>query len=102
LSDGSLELIGGSGWDVSVGGDLGGSLGGIVLALSVSSSVGVVGLVLGDVALEVGESVSLPSTVATVGGGVTVDDLLLGEGLEVSGSDGVVSLNGGDGGEGPA
>lgn len=101
LSDGSLKLLDGSGLDVSIGGDL--SWGGLLVSAgSVSSSVGIVGLVLGEVGLQVVEGVGLPSTVATVGGGVAVNKLLLGEALELSGLDEMVSLNSADGGEGPA
>ena len=52
--------------------------------------------------LEVGESVSLPSTVATIGGLVAVNNLLLGEGDEVSGLDGMGTLDGASGRESPA
>ena len=102
LGNGSLELGDGSGLDVSVGLDLDLALGGRVLAGSVSSGVWVVGLELLSVRLGVLEGVSLPSTGASIGGSVAVDELLLGEGEESSGLDEVVSLNGGGGREGPA
>ena len=101
-SNGGLELGDGLGGD---GGNLGNvnlTLGGVGLASLGSGSVGVVGLELLSVGLGVSEGVGLPSTVASVGGSVAVDELLLGEGEEGSGLDEVVSLNGGGGGEGPA
>ena len=52
--------------------------------------------------LDVVEGVGLPSTLASVGGGVTVNNFLLGEGLKGVGGNEVVSLDGGGGGEGPA
>ena len=47
-------------------------------------------------------SVFLPSTVAATASGVAVNELLLGEGEELSGLDEVMSLHGADSGEGPA
>jgi len=101
-SDGSLELVDGLGLNLGVGLDVNLSLGGGGLAALGSGSVGVVRLELLSVLLGVGEGVGLPSTVASVGSGVAVDELLLGEGEELSGLDEVVSLDGGGGREGPA
>jgi hypothetical protein len=102
LGNGSLEGIDGSSLDGvdSLGVDL--TLGGLILAGSISGGVWVGRLELLSVGGNVLHGVGLPSTIASVGGGVAVDDLLLGEGEEASGLDEVVSLNGGSGGEGPA
>ena len=102
LGDGSLELIDGSGLNVSVGGNTNLTLGGSVLASSISGSVWIVRLELLSVSLGIGESIVLPSTSASIGSGVAVNELLLGEGEESSSLDEVVSLNGGGGRESPA
>ena len=102
LGNGSLELINGLGSNVGVGGNTNLTLGGGVLAGSVSGSVWIVSLELLSVGLGIGEGVVLPSTSASVGSGVAVNELLLGEGEESSGLDEVVSLNGSGGREGPA
>ena len=57
---------------------------------------------LDSVLLGVDESVRLPSTVASVGLGVAVNELLLGEGEEVSGGEEVGTFDGSGGGESPA
>ena len=102
LGNGGLELVNGSSWDGLVGLDinLSGVLGG--LAGSGSSGVGVVALEVLGVLLGVDESVGLPSTVASVGLGVAVNELLLGEGEELAGGDEVGTLDGSGGGESPA
>ena len=102
LGNGSLELINGLGSNVGVGGNTNLTLGGRVLAGSISGSVWIVSLELLSVGLGIGEGVVLPSTRASVGSGVAVNELLLGKGEESSGLDEVVSLNGSGGREGPA
>ena len=102
LGNGSLELIDGSGLNVSVGGNTNLTLGGSVLASSISGSVWIVRLELLSVSLGIVESIALPSTSASIGSGVAVNELLLGEGEESSSLDEVVSLNGGGGRESPA
>ena len=52
--------------------------------------------------LGVDEGVLLPSTIATVGSGIAVNELLLRELDEATGLDEVVTLNCGSGREGPA
>ena len=101
-SDGGLELRDGSGSNVGVLGNTNLTLGGRVLAGSISSSVWIVRLELLSVGLGVVESVGLPSTIASIGGGIAVNELLLSEGEEGSRLDEVVSLNGGGGRESPA
>jgi hypothetical protein len=101
LSNSSLQLGDRVGWDVLVGDDVvGGGL--LVSTGSVSGGVSVLRLVLSIVGLEVGESVSLPSTIASVGGWVAVNNFLLSEALELAGGNEMMSLEGGDGGESPA
>ena len=105
LGDGGLQSGDGSGWDVLVGSNTNLTLGGIELAgtgLTVSGGVWVGGLELLEVGLEVGEGVGLPSTIASIGGLVAGDDLLLGEGEELAGLEEVSTLNSAGGGEGPA
>lgn len=105
LLDGSLELGDGVGLDVGVGGNLNLLLGGDGLAGTGGASAGSVGVVrleLLSVGLEVVEGVALPATVAAVRGLVAGDDLLLGEGEELTGLEEVGTLNGAGGGESPA
>ena len=105
LSDGSLQLGDGVGWDVSVRGNTNLTLGGIIFAgagLSMSRGVWVSGLELLKLGLEVGEGVGLPSTLASVRGLVAGDDFLLGEGEELSGLEEVSTLDSAGGGESPA
>lgn len=64
--------------------------------------VGVVALEVLGVLLGVDESVGLPSTVASVGLGVAINELLLGEGEEASGLDEMSTFDGSGGGESPA
>jgi len=100
--DGGLEGIDG-GWGHGLVGlhvNLSGVLGG--LARSISGGVGVVVLEVLSLLLGVLEGVLLPSTVASVGGVVAINELLLGEGEEVSGGEEMSTLNGSGGGEGPA
>jgi len=84
------------------GGVSGGSLGGIVGASTVGTKVGVGALGLSIVLLVVVEGSSLPATVATVADLDAIDELLLGEGSEVSVLDVVSTLKSTGGGEGPA
>jgi len=100
--DGGLELGNGVGWDVVVRSnvDLAGVLG--IFAGSVNSVVGVVSLELLGGLLGVGEGGILPSSIASVGSGIAVNELLLGEGKEISTLDEMSSLDGASSGEGPA
>jgi len=100
--DGSLEVGNGSGTNGGDGLDVDLALGGIVLASSGSGSVWVSSLELLAVSLDVVHGVGLPTTLATIRGGIAVNNLLLGEGEESAGGNEVVSLNGGGGREGPA
>ena len=100
--NGGLELGNRVGWDVVVRSNvhLSGVLG--IFAGSVNSVVGVVSLELLSGLLGVGEGGILPSSIASVGSGVAVNELLLGEGEESSALEEVSSLNGASSGEGPA
>ena len=102
LGNGGLKLGNGSSWDGSVLGD--GDLTGVLgsLAGRGSGGIGIVVLEVLGVLLGVDESVRLPSTVASVGLGVAVNELLLGEGEEVSGGEEVGTFDGSGGGESPA
>lgn len=100
--DGSLELSNGIGENVGVSGGLDLTFGLVVSAGSLSGGVWVGSLEFLTVGVEVVESVRLPSTLATVGGGVAINDFLLGKGEESSGLDEVGTLNGGGGRESPA
>jgi hypothetical protein len=102
LGNGCLKLAHGFGGNVGVGGNSDLTLGGGVLAGSISGGVWVGSLELLTVGLGIGEGVVLPSTLASVGRGVAVDELLLGKGEEGSVSDELVSLDGSGGGESPA
>jgi hypothetical protein len=80
LGNGGLQLGNGSSWDGGIGLDINftgvlGSSAGLV-----SSLVGVVVLEVLSLLLGVFEGVRLPSTVASIGGGVAINELLLGEG----------------------
>ena len=102
LGNGGLELSNRLGWDGLVGldSDPSGVLG--ILAGSGSSGIGVVVFeVLGSL-LSVDEGVGLPSTVASIRCGVAVNELLLGEGAEYTGSNEVGTFDGSSGGESPA
>ena len=101
-SDGSLKLGNGVGLNVLVGlnGNLSGEGG--VLACSIHGGVGVVLLEVFGLLLSILEGGILPSSIASIGGGVAVNELLLREGEEVSGGDEVSSLDGSSGGESPA
>lgn len=102
LGNGGLELVNRLGWDGLVGLDI--NLSGVLgsLARSGSSGVGVVALEVLSVLFGVDESVGLPSTVASVGLGVAINELLLGEGEESSGGEEVGTFDGSGGGESPA
>ena len=103
FGNGGLELVDGSGRNVGVSGDINLSVSLVNMAGAGSwGNVWVSRLELLLVGLKVGESVSLPSTVATVRGSVAVNNLLLGEGEKVAGLDGMSSLNGASGRESPA
>ena len=78
------------------------SLRGRVLAASIGCLVRVSCLELHAVGLSVLHGFVLEASVATVRGGRAVNELLLGDRDEVSGLDLVVSLESGDGREGPA
>ena len=102
LGNGGLELVNRLSWDGLVG--LNAHLSGVLGSLAGSSSggVGVVVLEVLSLLLGVDEGVGLPSTVASVGLGVAVNELLLGEGEELAGGDEVSTLDGSGGGESPA
>ena len=103
--NGSLELGNGVGLNVGVRADEDLLLGGIGLAGAGdtgSRGVGVVTLELLGGLLEVLEGGVLPTTVATEGGLVAGDNLLLGEGEELAGLQEVSTLNGAGGRESPA
>ena len=102
LGDGGLELVDRVGWDVSVGLHVNLTLVLGVLARSVSGGVDVIRLEVLGILLSVVEGGMLPSSIATIGDGVAVNELLLGEVEELSGGDEVSSLDGAGGGEGPA
>ena len=105
LGDGGLELGDGVGGDVRVVVNevlLEGGIGLAGAGDAGAGSVRVVGLELVGGGLEVLEGGVLPATVATEGGVVARDDLLLGHGDELAGLDEVSTLEGCDGGEGPA
>ena len=102
LGNGGLELGNRLSWDGLVGLDI--NLSGVLgsLAGSGSSGVGVVALEVLGLLLGVDEGAGLPSTVASVGLGVAVNELLLGEGEESSGGEEVGTFDGSGGGESPA
>ena len=102
LGNGGLELVNRLSWDGLVG--LNAHLSGVLGSFAGSSSggVGVVVLEVLSLLLGVDESVGLPSTVASVGGSIAVNELLLGEGEELAGGDEVSTLDGSGGGESPA
>ena len=106
VGEGSLKVdTGGVRLDISVSTNLTSSLGGVVLALGeerVGSSVWVVSLEHEWGGLDVGESVVHESTIASVVLLRAVNELLLREGLEVSGGKEFSTLNGTSGGESPA
>jgi hypothetical protein len=66
----------------------------VVAAGTVASGVGVSSLEVGVVFLEVAERAGLPTTVATLAGLDAVDELLLREGEELTGSDLVSTFEG--------
>ena len=104
LGDGSLELGGRLG-DVLEASDLTNTLGFVVLALSSHASTGgvwVIALELKWVGLDVLEGVVHKTTVAALVNHVAVDELLLGEGLELAGGKEFSTLDGTGGGESPA
>ena len=102
LSDGSLQLVNGLGSDVVDLGNENLTLGGISLALAILGVVWVVRLSLLLVGLEVGHGVLLPSTIASIGLLVAVNQLLLGEAEELSSLLEMSTLDGNGGREGPA
>jgi len=101
LVEGSLKLVNGVGLNIGESGNLSLSLGGVVLALSLLGSVGVVRLELKWVLLDVLEGVVHESTVAShvSEGSRAVDELLLGVGLELSGLHEHSTFDGTGGGE---
>ena len=64
---------------------------------SVSGGVGIVLFEGLSVLLNVLHGISLPSTIASIAGVVAIDELLLGEGEELTLLDGVVSFDGSGG-----
>ena len=95
--------VGGVGGDVAVRLGLdAGVVGAGVLAGTVLGGVAVGRLVHGVVSLEVSEALVSPAAIAAVAGGVAINELLLGEGVEVAVGNALSTFGGGDGGEGPA
>jgi hypothetical protein len=103
-SKGSLEGGNGVGADLVGAGDLDLGVGifSIVRAGTVLGSVGVGSLARGVVRFVVAEGKGLVSTVATEACMDTVDELLLGDGEEISGLDPPLTFEGTSGGEAPA
>lgn len=103
LGDGSEELIAGIVGDTSVGGDTDSTLGFVSLALLLLNGlVGIACFSFKFVLLSILESPLLPSTFASVGLGVAINELLLGEGDELTGGNLVSTFHGTSGGERPA
>jgi len=118
LEDRSVGLDGDGNWSLGNGGHEGGGRSSLDVVLrsdhtdlsgvgggsarSVSGGVLVVRLEGEVVGGRVSHGEVLPSTIASVAGGVAINELLLGEGEEVGVLDGVVSLKGSNGGESPA
>jgi len=102
LGDGSLELIGGMWSDVGVALHIDRTQGIGGFALLVNTGVWVVRLEFLTVGLGVDEGVLLPSTIATVGGGIAINELLLGKLDELTSGIEVGTLDGAGGREGPA
>lgn len=101
--DGSLELGNRTGWDVVVGCDSNLSLCLIhVAGAGAWGDIWVSRLELLFVGLKIGESMGLPSTLASVRGSVAVNNLLLREGEKVASGNEVGALNGTGGRESPA
>jgi hypothetical protein len=74
----------------------------LVLALSISSGVSVLGFKCKSIFLDVVEGVVHETAIATTIRFVTIDELLLGVGIELSSLDLLGTFNGTGGGEGPA
>ena len=101
-SDGSLKGINGFWGDglVSLDINLSGVLGGN--ASSINSLVDVIGLKVLSLLLGVLEGIFLPSTVATVGSGIAINELLLSKREEVSSGEEMSTFNSSGGRESPA
>jgi len=103
LVNGGEEVLDVLGGDESSTSDSGlGGLGGIVGTLGVLTDVGVVSFGFESVGSDVGHSEVGPSSVATVAGLVTIDDLLFREGGQGVTVDLVETFRGGNGSESPA
>ena len=102
VGDGSLELINGASYDVLVVGGEDLTLGEVSLALLVNTSVWVVSLKLLGGTLSILEGILLPSTAASVGSGIAINELLLGEGDKFTGGLEVGTFDGAGGRERPA
>jgi hypothetical protein len=100
--NGGLQLSDGLSWDGGVVLDIDLSGEGRSHAGLVNGLVGVVVLEVLSLLLGVDEGVGLPSTAASVGRGIAINELLLGEGEELAGGDEVLSFDGSGGGESPA
>jgi hypothetical protein len=101
--NGVLEGLSVSGGDETSTSDT--SLGGlslVVLALAGLGSVRISGFTFETRAGNVGESLVRPTTVASVAGGVTINDLLFRERGQSVSVDLVETFSGSDGGESPA
>jgi hypothetical protein len=99
FGNGGLQLVDGSLWDGGIGLDIDMSGVFLLLAALVLGLVGVVGLEVLSVPLSVDEGVGLPSTIASSGSGVAINELLLGKGEESSGLEEMSSLDGSGGRE---
>ena len=102
LSDGSLQLGDGIGWDGGVGLYTNLSIVLTSLASLVDGFVGVVRFKILSILLGVNKGASLRSTVASMRIGNAINELLLRKGKEFSGGDKVGTLDGSGGGESPA
>jgi hypothetical protein len=100
--NGGLKLVNGLWGNVVDGSNVNLTLGGGGGAWSVSGGIWIVRGELLTVGLEISHGVGLPTTVTSIWGGVTVNNLLLGKIEEGSGGKEVSGLNGGSGGESPA
>lgn len=102
MSDGSLQLGDRAGLNVVDLGNEDLTFGGGGLAFSVPGGVWVSGLELLLIALKIVHGVLLETTIAALRLFVTINQLLLGEGEELSGLLEMSSLDGSGGREGPA
>jgi len=103
VSDGSLEskrVVSGD-IDVSVGAESSNRGNGVIIADTISSSVRVVSAGSKTMGSSVGEDGVHPSTIATVGGGLAINELLLRESHHGARGDMPETLHGSSSSEGP-